>query len=139
MTTACRDVDYVYYTTYVYKNNSSKSITIDSHRFLIRNGEIKSEKDSLFVIPAGSQCAILSRYGDENLMMPFDWFSAYQLSGDDYSVVSNGEISVTQKRSRGDEIYDLKSYFIRDESEHSIQFEYIFTDHFFENKKRLEQ
>jgi hypothetical protein len=138
MLDACRNVEYVYHTTYVYKNLSSKSLTIDSHSFMIRNGEIKSKKDSLFVIPSGEQCVILSHLGDEFRMMPFHWFSGYPLSGEDYSVVGNGENSVIQKRSQGDEIYDLKSYSISNESEHSIQFEYIFTDHFFENKEQME-
>ena len=88
----CSDSDYSYTSNYIYKNDSSRDITMKSYNYA--NGDLLEDANYTFVIPAGKAHTL--RFDTEGgFPYPFMWTSP---TGADYIVISNGEKQFTNTR-----------------------------------------
>lgn len=111
---------------YVYLNESSSDITI--HYFTPNSYD--GVVDSLFVIPVNG-LHIFAFKGSPGYSPPLscDFLSSY----DNYTTVSNGEKTITQRYADNDDLYVIDNYTALAEEKYVKTVLYIFYDSFFEN------
>ncbi len=124
--------EYVYLSTYVYKNQTSYSITVKAHSCFL-------EKDSVFIIPP-SESHMLEFMVDGSHYSPPFWGDYISIS--DYIVVSNGEKQFIHKFYPPDpetnNLYQEETYKLVKERKRHRTYEYIFTDDDFVNAEPIE-
>lgn len=148
MTAGCRqypsDIEPYFLTDYIYLNKSSSEITV--HAFLSDDG-YHGSADSLFVIPVEGTHTILNPR-EWRISSPLIW-QWYYPTDEDYVTVSNGEKTVTHRRTGKNErnnLYNGFSYtpLLEFETPHPttpvlhVAVLYIFTDDFFEDGEPIE-
>lgn len=128
-------VEPISHTTYIYKNQTSKDITIKSYSPIYYDGGIDHGEYSTFVIEVNGSYKIYwptdySRFPRE----PFTWLP--NPSADhDTTIVSNSISEIIERRRDNSTLYNTDNYRVVSSKpkKRSWTYEYIFTDEYFEN------
>ena len=120
---------------YMYKNQTSSSITIKAHSYFLK-------KDSVLIISPGGMLELI--FGIEHEVLfppPFSWDECPPYT-DDYIVVSNGEKQLIHKfyppAPETNNLYQEETYTFVNEKKRHRTYQYIFTDADFENAEPIE-
>ena len=122
--------EYVYVSTYIYKNQTSSSITVKVHYV---------SKDSIFVISPQESYELEFYYDGASYPPPF-LFAGFDIN--DSIVVSNGDKQFVHKRfplnPETNNLYQEETYTFVNEKKRHRTYEYIFTDDDFVNAEPIE-
>lgn len=126
---SCSTTDYEYDSVYIYKNESTSSVTVkSSYKKYSNNGLI--DRDSIFVIPINGEHK-LTFYTEGGFLPPFYWGDYPRLS--DSIIVSNGSKDVIYRFKDNAAIYDIEeSYELVTLKKYVRIYQYKFTDSDFE-------
>ena len=126
----CQTNDYVYGAYYIYRNESSRTVTVESFSPIKRNGMLVPGRDSTFVLPIGGEHTLLysAEGGYVNPLCLYNnpW-------GYDSTIISNGIRQVVQRQWERDPLYFQENYEVVSEGRLTKTFRFVFTDDFFEN------
>ena len=132
----CQTNDYVYGAYYIYRNESSRTVTVESYSSINMEGVLTHPLDSKFVLPIGGEHTLL--YSTEGgYINPLCWYG--NPMGYDSTIISNGIRQVVQRQWERDPLYFQENYEVVSEGRLTKTFRFVFTDDFFENGEPIMQ
>ena len=114
------DYDYVYTANYIYRNNTSWNLTVNSYF------DFFPQRDSVFFIPQGDNFMLTFAFEANSVPEPFCWrgHPGYM----DSTIVSNGVKQIIYRYRNKDKLYVKEDYTLIEEAKRRGTYQYTFTD-----------